>query len=286
MSRKQGGRVLRPRAWSLLILAGLAIGVVVLQPPKTLWAHDDHEQNGDHGYNGDHEHHDALDWRRYGNDAANTRFQDVDQISPHNVSQLKPAWVFHTGVLDPKSSFESSPIVVNGTLYVTTGHDDVFALDATNGQKKWDYHALPDMPPLEKISLCCGRDNRGVTYGSGNVYLGRLDDNVVALDATTGAVRWKTAVVDWRDHYSITMAPQFVHGLVIVGVSGGEFLVRGQVIALNAATGSEVWRFYTTEPTTWAGDSWKTAAPPYGRRRHSTISWVSCILRPATPLPT
>jgi quinohemoprotein ethanol dehydrogenase len=199
-----------------------------------------------------------LDWQHYGNDLGNTRFQHADQINPSNVAKLQVAWVFHTGVLDKEASLEVSPIVVGSTMYVTSGHDDVFALDASTGAKKWEYHPISEMPPLDQLSICCGRANRGAAYGDGKVFLGRLDDVLVALDATTGAVAWKATVVDWHDRYSITMAPQFVNNLVIVGVSGGEFKVRGQAVAYDAATGKEVWRFFTTEPTTWAGNSWET----------------------------
>jgi PQQ-dependent dehydrogenase (methanol/ethanol family) len=201
-----------------------------------------------------------LDWPSFGNDLANTRFQDVDQVTPSNVSQLKPAWIFHTGILDENASFEVSPIVVNGTMYVTTGYDDVYALNAVTGAELWGYHALADgLPPFSQIKICCGRDNRGVAYGNGKVYVGRLDDIVVALNASTGGVVWHAKVADVSQGYAITMAPQFVDGLVIVGLSGGEFEVRGQVVAFNADTGQEVWRFFTTLPgPTWAGKSWQT----------------------------
>src|SRR5882724_8100596 len=199
-----------------------------------------------------------LDWPYYGNDLGNSRYQDVDQINPSNVARLKPAWIFHTGVLDPDASLEVSPIMVNGTLYLTSGHDDVFALDAATGQEKWAYRPLAeDMTPLEQLTICCGQANRGVAVGNGKVFIGRLDDVLVALDANTGAVLWKSTVVDFHDNFSITMATQFVNNLVIVGVSGGEFQVRGQVVAYNAETGAEVWRFFTTAKGTWGGDSWK-----------------------------
>jgi len=162
----------------------------------------------------------TVNWPYSGNDLANTRYQAVDQITPANVAQLQPAWVFHTGVLDDKSSFEVSPIVIDGTMYISTGHDDVFALDAATGAEKWAYHPLDERPPLEQISICCGRDSRGVAYGNGKVFLGRLDAVLVALDATTGEVVWKTTVADWHDDVSIPMAPQFVNGKVLVSVSG------------------------------------------------------------------
>jgi len=199
-----------------------------------------------------------VDWRYYGNDQANTRYQNVDQINQANVAELKPAWVFHTGVLDSGSSFEASPIVVDGTMYVSTGKDDVFALDAATGAQKWAYHPAADMPPLDDITVCCGEDNRGVAYGDGMVFIGRLDDQLVALDAKTGAVAWKATVADWKNNYSITMAPQFADHKVIVSMSGGDYGTRGSVQAYDSRTGQLSWRFYTTEPSTWEGDSWKS----------------------------
>jgi quinohemoprotein ethanol dehydrogenase len=209
----------------------------------------------------------TLDWLHYGKDLANTRFQDVDQINPGNVASLKVAWVFHTGVLDPKAELETSPIEVNGMLYVTDGHDDVFALDAATGNLKWSYKPteIPgEMPSLDQISVCCGRNNRGVVFvpgavpGTAKVIFGRLDDVVVALDANAGTVLWKTTVADFHSRVAINMAPQFATGKVVVALSGGEYQVRGQVIALQADSGAVAWRFFTTEPGTWAGDSWKT----------------------------
>ena len=203
----------------------------------------------------------TVDWPLFGNDYANSRFQDVDQINPSNVQGLRPAWVFHTGVLEDKASLEVSPIVVGGTMFVTSGLDDLFALNPTDGHLKWVYHAIADgMPDPDKISLCCGRANRGVAVDDGRVFLARLDTVLVALDADTGHVLWRTPVVSPRGDYSMTMAPQVVDGLVIVGVSGGEFEVRGQVIAFDASTGQEAWRFFTTTPATWAGSSWKHGA--------------------------
>src|SRR5947209_1715540 len=159
----------------------------------------------------------TLDWLHYGNDLANTRFQDADQINPRNVANLKVAWVFHTRVLDDKAELETSPIVVNGTMYITDGHDDVFALDAATGEQKWSYKPIEmpgEMPSLDQISVCCGRNNRGVIFvpGSGSgtdkVIYGRLDDVVVALDAKTGEVLWKNAVADFRTRVAINMDPQ------------------------------------------------------------------------------
>jgi quinohemoprotein ethanol dehydrogenase len=199
-----------------------------------------------------------VDWRSYGNDLANTRFQDVDQINPSNVRNLRVAWVFHTGVLDEMAELQGSPVMVDGQLYVTDGHDDLFALDPATGSLIWAYRPLQipgEMPPLDQISVCCGRNNKGVAVGDGKVFYGRLDDVVVALDARTGSVIWRSRLASFRDHYAINNAPQFVDGLVIISVSGGEFEVRGQVFALDADTGAVVWRFFTTLPSSYAGDS-------------------------------
>jgi quinohemoprotein ethanol dehydrogenase len=207
---------------------------------------------------------DTVNWLRYGNDLANTRYQNVDQINPGNVGNLKVAWVFHTGVLDDKAELETSPIAVNGMLYVTDGHDDVFGLDAATGVAKWSYKPIEmagEMPDLSTISICCGRNNRGVVFvpgGNGKVIYARLDNVVVALDAKTGTLLWKTTVADYHTRVAINMAPQYAKGKVIVALSGGEYQVQGQVIALNADSGTVAWQFATTEPHSWAGDSWKS----------------------------
>jgi quinohemoprotein ethanol dehydrogenase len=199
-----------------------------------------------------------VDWPYYGNTLAGTRYQNLNQINPGNVAGLKPAWVFNTGVLDSASSFEGAPIVVNGTMFVSTGHDDVFALNAATGAKLWAYHPAANMPPLSKLPICCGEDNRGVAYGDGLIFDARLDGVLVALNAKTGTVVWQTTVVNWHDNYTITMAPQFAGGAVIVGLSGADEATRGAVLAYDARTGRLLWRFNTTEPATWTGNSYKT----------------------------
>ncbi len=229
-----------------------------------------------------------VEWTRYGHDLANSRFQNADQINSSNAAKLRVAWVFHTGVLDPLAELETSPIEVAGRLYITDGHDDVFALDATTGEQKWAYKPtqIPgEMPPLDKVFVCCGLNNRGVVFVPGSsrednesnesdasaderkekpdmVVYGRLDDVVVALNAQTGAVIWKTRVADFHTRVAINLAPQFARGLVIVGLAGGEYEIRGQVIALKADSGQIAWRFQTTLPESFAGDSFKRGGAP------------------------
>lgn len=207
------------------------------------------------------EHEDDVNWRYYGNDLANTRYQNVDQVNLANANQLKVAWVFHTGINDPNMSMEMTPVIVDGTMYVTTGQDDVFALNAQNGKQKWHYHPA-DMPALSSLPLCCSENNRGVAVGQGLVFVARLDATLVALDARSGRQLWRTVVDDWHAGYSLTIPPQYVNGMVITGTSGGEYLTRGHVDAYDARTGAHLWRFWTTEPTTWAGDSYLQGGGP------------------------
>ena len=202
------------------------------------------------------------DWLNHGNDLANTRFQNLDQISPGNVKNLQVAWVFHTEVLDPLAELEATPIEVDGRLFITDGHDDVFALNAATGKMLWKFDGFNDEAQLAAFFLCCGRNNHGVAFGDGTVFVGRFDDSVVALNAETGKVAWQSTVADFHDKVAINSAPQFVEAggreFVIISLSGGEYEIRGQVFALDAKTGKTVWRFSTTQPTSFAGQSFLT----------------------------
>jgi alcohol dehydrogenase (cytochrome c) len=204
----------------------------------------------------------SMDWPFYGNDQGEMRYADIDQINPANVATLTPAWTFHTTVMNPGTSFESQPIVVNNTLYVTSPHGHVFALDPLSGSQKWMFN--PDLPPLSELPVCCGQTNRGIAFGDGKVFVSQLDASLVALDASRGSVAWKVTVDDYKLGWTETMAPAFVNGKVIIGASGGEFQLRGHVTAYDSATGKQLWRFDTIPAPgqpgseTWTGDSWKT----------------------------
>jgi quinohemoprotein ethanol dehydrogenase len=208
-----------------------------------------------------------IDWPYHGADVYNSGFANIDQINPSNVAQLKPAWIFHTGVSDPKMSMEMTPLVVAGVMYVTDGDDDVFALNATTGKQIWHYHPS-DMPKISTLPVgAYSPENRGVAYGQGLIFLARLDAQLVALDAKTGAVAWKT-VVDLPSNGAMTLAPQFIRASegtvpeVIVGLTTNGLVGRGHVDAYNPATGKLQWRFWTTEPHSWAGDSYLHGGAP------------------------
>jgi len=195
-------------------------------------------------------------WMLYGRTYDNQRYSPLDQLNTSNVHMLVPVANIQTGV---SASFEVSPIVVNGIMFISTPYDHVMAYDATNGKQLWKYDAK-----LGYTQLCCGPESRGVGVADGKVFLGTLDAHLIALDAYTGKELWNTEVSDSRAAYSITMAPQVYNGKVIVGTSGAEYPTREFVAAYDAKTGKELWKFYTVPAPgqpggdTWSGDSWKT----------------------------
>ena len=168
-----------------------------------------------------------------------TRYFPGKQIDTSNVGKLHPAWIFQTEV---KESMETTPIVVNGVMYVTTSFDHVYALNAKTGEEYWHYkHA---MGPV--TTYCCGPNNRGVAVYDDKVYLATLDSKLIALDAKTGSIVWQTQIADPTLGYSETMAPTAVNGKILIGTNGGEYGIRGFVRAYDAKTGKLIWNFDTT----------------------------------------
>ncbi len=199
-------------------------------------------------------------WVTYGGSYANTRHVDLDQINPSNVASLKLAWKFNTGVF---GEFESSPIVVDGVVYLTTGADNsVFALDAATGRLKWRY--VPHVGLAPYIFAV----NRGVAVANGRVFLTTLDAHLMALDEHTGKPVWDARVGDSRQGLSETAAPLAWNGLVFVGSSGNEFGVRGSFSAYAQKDGRLVWRWWTVSPG-WEG---KFAATVHGLSLHRDIA--------------
>jgi len=197
----------------------------------------------------------GQEWPTYGGNLYNQRYSGLDQISAQNVQGLKGAWVYHTNVYSTGTSFESVPIVVDGTMYLTGPQSQVYALDARNGQEKWKY--VPTIQDLVSLPLCCGQVNRGVAVGDGLVFVGQVDGKLTALKQDTGEVAWSVDVGDPRAGYSETMAPIYFDGMVYIGVSGAEYEIRGYVTAYDAKSGDQVWRFYTIpEPGQPGSETW------------------------------
>jgi PQQ-dependent dehydrogenase (methanol/ethanol family) len=181
---------------------------------------------------------DGNDFLLTNGDYRQTRYYPNKQINVANVSHLHPAWIFQTEV---RESIETSPIVVNGVMYVTTSFSHVYALDARTGEQLWHYQQK--LGPI--TTYCCGPNNRGVAVYGDMVYLATLDSKLVALDAKTGAVAWQSDIADPEAGYSETMAPTAVDGKILVGTNGGEYGIRGFVKAYDAKTGKLIWTFNT-----------------------------------------
>jgi len=202
----------------------------------------------------------AQNWPVTGGDAGNTRYSASKQITAANVGKLSVEWALQLGTL---RSQESTPILIGDTLYVTSsfGPKNTYAVNAKTGEVKWTYQ--PEIPKGIDQYACCDVNNRGVAYNDGKIFLGRLDANIVALDAKTGKELWKTPIIDYTGGSVITSPPVVTKNLVITGYGGGEYGVRGSIVALDQTTGKEVWRTYTVpmgnEPgaDTWKGDSGK-----------------------------
>src|SRR6202453_2115010 len=169
---------------------------------------------------------------------AQTRFYPAKQIDRENVKNLHVAWIFQT---DVKESLETSPIVVDGVMYVTTSFSHVYALDAKTGVQLWHYNHK--MGPI--TTYCCGPNNRGVQVLGDMVYVATLDSKLVALKAKTGEVAWQTEIADPEAGYSETMAPTVIKDKVLIGTNGGEYGIRGFLKAYDAKTGKLLWTFNT-----------------------------------------
>jgi PQQ-dependent dehydrogenase (methanol/ethanol family) len=169
---------------------------------------------------------------------AQTRFYPNRQINVSNVGKLRPAWIFQTEVVE---TMETTPIVVNGIMYVTTAFNHIYALDARTGEQIWHYKHK--MGPV--TTYCCGPNNRGVAAYGDMVYMGTLDAKLVALDAKTGKLVWEQQIADPELGYSETMAPTAVDGKILIGTNGGEYGIRGFVKAYDAKNGRLLWTFNT-----------------------------------------
>jgi PQQ-dependent dehydrogenase (methanol/ethanol family) len=184
-------------------------------------------------------------WLMAAKDYANTRYSALDQINTGNVANLKEAWSFSTGATN---GHEAAPLVVGDTMYVVTPFPNMlYALDLQNGGTlKWSYD--PKAAPAAKGVACCDVVNRGAAYWNGRIYYNTLDAHTVAVDAATGKEVWKTKLGEFTNGETITMAPVVVKNKVLVGNSGGEMGVRGWLTALDAGSGTIVWRAYSTGP--------------------------------------
>ena len=188
---------------------------------------------------------DPKNWVMPAGDYANQRYSKLNQITAENVNKLQVAWTFSTGVL---RGHEGAPLVIDGTMYVHTPFPNtVYALDLNdNGSIKWAYQ--PKQDPNVIPVMCCDTVNRGLSYADGKIFLYQADTTLVALDAKTGQEAWKVKNGDPSKAETGTNAPHVIKDKVFVGISGGEFGVRGSMAAYNIKDGSLAWRAYSMGP--------------------------------------
>jgi quinohemoprotein ethanol dehydrogenase len=211
---------------------------------------------------------DKSNWMTHGRTYAEQRFSPLDQVNISTVGQLKLAWFMELAA-DERGQ-QSTPLVVDGTMFITTSWSRVVALDAANGKVLWRHD--PRVPREWGINACCDVVNRGVAYWEGKIYVGTLDGRLVALKASDGTPLWETVVIDRAERASITGAPRIIKGRVFIGSAGGDFAVRGRMTAVNANSGAILWRTFTVpgDPSvapenlhlpaaqkTWTGQWWK-----------------------------
>jgi alcohol dehydrogenase (cytochrome c) len=194
-------------------------------------------------------------WLTYSGDYRSHHYSGLNQITADNVHRLRAKWIYQMH----RQKVETTPIVVDGIMYITRPPSDVIALDAETGRALWTFeHRLPG-----RVYVCCGEVNRGLAILGNTLFLTTLDAQLIALDARGGRVLWKKALADPALNYTATGAPLALKDMVIVGIAGAEGGIRGFLDAYDATTGERRWRFWTVpapgEPgsETWGGDSWK-----------------------------
>jgi quinohemoprotein ethanol dehydrogenase len=180
------------------------------------------------------------EWLTYGGGYDEQRFSPLTQISDQNVGQLGLAW---SADMDTARGQEATPLMYDGTLFVSTAWSMVKAYDAKTGALKWSFD--PEVPREALGRVCCDAVNRGVALYGDKVYVAALDGRLIAIDQKTGKQVWSTMSVPDQDSYAITGAPRIAGGLVLIGSAGAEYRARGYIAAFDAETGKEVWRWHT-----------------------------------------
>ena len=198
------------------------------------------------------------EWISYSGSLSGWRYSSLSEITPANVSQLRLRWVHQSTFSEPK--FESTPLVVSDTIFVTEPPATVVALNAKTGEVIWEYERpIPVDLPIET-----GKVNRGLAILDNSLFFGSLDGYLIAINANTGKVKWQTRVAKSSDGYSLSGAPLVVNHSVVTGVAGGDYGARGFLAAYDVMTGQQQWKFDTIPGPgeagheTWQDENWKT----------------------------
>jgi alcohol dehydrogenase (cytochrome c) len=207
----------------------------------------------------------AGEWLTYGRDYRHWRYSPLAEITPDNAAKLSPVWSMSTG--GQFGGLESTPLFRDGVLYFSADYARVFAVDAKSGNIVWFYE--PEYEQGLTAMLCCGPIHRGLALKDDMVFVARLDAKLVALNQADGKVVWEAKIDEWKNGVTTNSAPLVVKDHVIIGVSGGEYGVRGYIKSFNAKTGALEWQTFTIpapgEPgsETWPkDDTWKSGGGP------------------------
>jgi alcohol dehydrogenase (cytochrome c) len=240
-----------------LLFIALVLGMPAASGPAHTQVTDDLLAKGHRG--------DPATWPFYGGDYSQARYSELDQINVETVKNLKPAWIFHTGLHGPTSAYETTPVVFDGAMYITTPRVDrdqwVIKLDARTGKEHWRV-PLTQGPSM----FCCGANNRGATLYKDKIYVATIDANLHCLNQSDGKVIWSVPTADGAENYSQTSAPLAFDNKIILGAAGGEYGIRGFVKAFDADTGALLWRWNSIpspEEGGWHGE-WVETLPGVG----------------------
>ena len=225
-------------------------------------------------------------WMSHGRDYSEQRYSPLTKLSADNVSQLGLAWFAD---FDTRRGQESTPLVIDGVMYVTTAWSKLFAFEAKTGKPLWSFD--PKVPGEWAVNACCDVVNRGVAAWNGKVYLATIDGRLIAIDAATGKPVWDISTIDAGKPYAITGAPRVVKGKVLIGQGGSEFAQRGYLSSYDAETGKLEWRWFVVPGNpadgfenkqmemaakTWRGEWWKSGG--------GGAPWDSIVYDPKTDL--
>ena len=206
-------------------------------------------------------------WLTYGGDYSSQRYSPLTQITPANVNRLVPQWTFQTGTT---GAFQTTPLLIDGVLYVTGFNNNAWAVDARSGRQIWRYRR--DIP--SDLHNCCGAVNRGFAVLGDRLFMTTIDAHLVALDMKTGSLLYDVELADYKVGYSATVAPLAVKDKIIIGIAGAEFGIRGFIDAYDPLTGKRDWRFWTVAgPGDPGFSSWPQNSDAYKRGGGSI--WVT-----------